>query len=402
MLIAASLIAATLVGAAIMFRPVVLHSRNWRATVTPLASIIGSGFLVAGPILGATVGSLTWAAMAFLCGVAYLFGSAIRYNILHVEPQLEDDAPKLVRGIERASELTLSLAYFVSVAYYLNLFAAFGLRLFHIVDPFIEKLVATTVIGAIGAVGAVGGLKALERLELGAVNLKLAVIGGVCAALAAAAGVALHAGDWQWSTLSPRVDQDSLRTLLGLVILVQGFETSRFLGNAYDRQTRVRTMRHAQWIATGIYMVFIALVTRLLTGDLAEQSGETQIVDLLRPVTMLAAPMIIIAALASQSSAAVADMNGAGGLLSESLGNRVNVRLGNLITALVAIAITWSANIYEIITDATRAFVLYYVLQSVQATLAAHRRGQRGRMVVYLCGTVLAIVIVIFATPVQA
>jgi hypothetical protein len=402
MLIALALIVATLLCAAIMFRPRVLHSRSWRATVTPLASIIGSGFLVAGPILGATVGSLTWAAMIFLCAVAYLFGSSIRYNILYVEPQLAEGAPRVVRGLERLSELALSLAYFVSVAYYLNLFAAFGLRLFDIVDPTIERLVATVAIGAIGVVGAVGGLRALERLELGAVNLKLAVIGGVCAALAAAAAVALRAGHWQWSGLAPHVDEGSLRTVLGLVILVQGFETSRFLGEEYRPEMRVRTMRHAQWIATGIYMLFILLVTRLLTGELSATGGETQIVDLLRPLTPLAGSMIIIAALASQSSAAVADMNGAGGLLSETFGSRVTVRMGNLLTALVAIAITWSANIYEIITDATRAFVLYYVLQSAQATLAAYRRGQWRRMAIYLGGTVVAIVIVIFATPVQA
>jgi hypothetical protein len=402
MLIALALIVATLVGAVIMFRPRVLHSRSWRATVTPLASIIGSGFLVSGPILGATVGSLTWAAMAFLCGVAYLFGSAIRYNILNVEPLLAAGAPPVVRGIERLSELALSLAYFVSVAYYLNLFAAFGLRLFDIVDPRIERLVATAVIGTIGVVGAVGGLRALERLELAAVNLKLAVIGGVCAALAAAAAMAWHAGQWHWSAMPAHFDAGSLRIVLGLVILVQGFETSRFLGEAYRPEMRVRTMRHAQWIATGIYMLFILLVTRLLTGDLAPVGGETRIVDLLRQLSALAAPMIIIAALASQSSAAVADMNGAGGLLSETLGPRFTVRMGNLVTALVAIAITWSANIYEIITDATRAFVVYYVLQCGQATLAAWRRGQHGRMAIYLCGTVMAIAIVILATPVEA
>lgn len=401
MLITLALIVATLLCAMVMFRPRVLHSTSWRATVTPLASIIGSGFLVAGPILGATVGSLAWAAMAFLCAAAYLFGSAIRYNILHVEPQLKAGASPAVRGLERLSELALSLAYFVSVAYYLNLFSAFGLRLFDIVDPHLERLVTTVVIGTIGVVGAVGGLKALERLELAAVSLKLAVIGGVCAALAAAAAVAMHAGEWQWSTMAPHGDAGSLRTVLGLVILVQGFETSRFLGEAYDPAVRVKTMRRAQWIATGIYMLFIVLVTRLLTGELSAVGGETRIVDLLRPVTALAAPMIILAALASQSSAAVADLNGAGGLLSETFGRRFSVRMGNLLTALVAIAITWSANIYQIITHATRAFVLYYVLQCVQAMLAAYRRGQHGRMVLYLCGTLLAIAIVIFATPVE-
>jgi hypothetical protein len=397
-----ALILATLVLGGIAFRPSVLHSRSWRATVTPLASIIGSGFLVAGPILGATVGSLAWAAMLWLCAVAYLFGSAVRYNILHVEPLLAGDAPPLVRGIERASELALSLAYFVSVAYYLNLFAAFALRLFGIVDPVREKLLATLVIGAIGATGAIGGLRALERLELAAVNLKLAVIGGVCAALAAAAVLAAHAGHWQWAAVPPRLEGGTLRTVMGLVILVQGFETSRFLGAAYEPQVRVRTMRHAQWIATGIYLLFIVLITRLLTGELPPRGGETQIVDLLRPVTLLAAPMIMIAALASQSSAAVADLNGAGGLLSESLGRRVNVRAGNLITALVAIAITWGANIYQIIADATRAFVLYYALQCAQATLAAQRRGEWHRMAVYGGATALAAAIAIFATAVEA
>jgi hypothetical protein len=35
----------------VTFSKRILNSRRWRATVTPLASIIGSGFLVAGPIL---------------------------------------------------------------------------------------------------------------------------------------------------------------------------------------------------------------------------------------------------------------------------------------------------------------------------------------------------------------
>lgn len=396
------LIGTVLLLAVLAFRPRVLHSSTWRATVTPLASIIGSGFLVAGPILGATVGSLAWLAMLWLCAVAYLFGSAVRYNIRHVEPLLRGTAPRVVRGIERLSELALSLAYFVSVAYYLNLFAAFGLRLFGITDPVLEKLLATLAIGAIGAVGAVGGLHALERLELAAVNLKLAVIGGVCAALAAAALLAARAGQWHWAAVAPHLDGGSLRTVMGLVILVQGFETSRFLGAAYDSTVRVRTMRYAQWIASAIYLLFILLITRLLTGELPARGGETEIVDLLRPVSPLVAPVIIVAALASQSSAAVADLNGAGGLLAESLGRRLSVRMGNLATALVAIAVTWGANIYQIIADATRVFVLYYVLQCAQAALAARRRGETRRMVVYASGTALAVVIVLLARAVDA
>jgi hypothetical protein len=39
-------------------------SSNWKATVTPLASIMGSGFLVSAPLLGSIVGNLT--VMCFL------------------------------------------------------------------------------------------------------------------------------------------------------------------------------------------------------------------------------------------------------------------------------------------------------------------------------------------------
>jgi hypothetical protein len=50
---------------AVLIWPRVANSIVWRATITPLASIIGSGFLVLGPILGVSYGgyktnSLTW------------------------------------------------------------------------------------------------------------------------------------------------------------------------------------------------------------------------------------------------------------------------------------------------------------------------------------------------------
>ncbi len=66
---------------AFTLRPRLIRSPLWRATVTPLASIIGSGFLVAGPILAHAAGNWAWAAMLALCLVGYLFGAAIRRNI---------------------------------------------------------------------------------------------------------------------------------------------------------------------------------------------------------------------------------------------------------------------------------------------------------------------------------
>ena len=340
--------------------------------------------------------------MLGLCAAGYLFGAAIRYNIAHVEPTLDGEAPRAVRGLERVSELALALAYFVSVAYYLHLFAAFGLRLGQITDPLWIRAAATFVIGTVGLIGGLAGLNGLEKLAIGGVALKLAVIMGLFGALGVAAWLAIQGGTFAWSAPVPPAGLTDLRVLLGLVILVQGFETSRFLGAAYDGALRIRTMRHAQWIATAIYLVFFLLITSHFTGGESQGSGETAIIDILRPVGIVIAPAIILAALASQLSAAVADMNGAGGLLHEVSGHRIRVRWGNVATAAVAIAIVWTSDIYEIITWASRAFVLYYALQAIQAAWAAGRRGDRGPMALFVGAIALAGLALVFAIPAQA
>ena len=106
-----------------------------QATVTPFASIIGSGFLVAGPLLAGITGHFAALAMLALCAAGCLFGSAILHNIQHVEAELEQGAPAFVRVVERLSEIALAFAYFVSIAYYLHLFAAFGFRFVGVIEP---------------------------------------------------------------------------------------------------------------------------------------------------------------------------------------------------------------------------------------------------------------------------
>ena len=391
------LLAVSALTAYFVFRPRVLRSRSWRATVTPLASIIGSGFLVAGPILADAYGQRAWIAMLALCGTGYLYGAAMRHNIQFVEPDI-GQLPPVAATIERASRIMLSLAYFVSVAYYLNLFAAFGLRGFGVENEMMTRIVASVTIGIAGAVGLVGGLKWLERVEIVAVGLKLSVIAGVIAALAAYAAMSHDV----WESVERAHGFEQVQVLLGLVILVQGFETSRYLGGEYSSKTRIRTMRHAQLLSTGIYVVFVFLVTHLAHTELPDTGGETEIIDMLRPIGAAAAPLLILAALASQSSAAVADMNGASGLLAETSRQRLSLNAGNLATALVAIVVTWSGNIYEIITYASKAFVGYYALQSLQAALSAFRRGRILEASLFAVGVLLAIAVVVLGKPAAA
>ena len=402
-----SITSLVLVGAALLLcgvflRPRLVKAPWWQATVTPLASIIGSGFLVAGPILAHAAGNLAWLAMSALCGVAFLFGAAIRHNILHVEPLIDRQPPRPVATLERLSDLALSLAYFVSVAYYLNLFAAFGLRFVDVVDPIWIRTGSTIVIGAIGALGAFGGLSALERLEVGAVGLKLAMIGGLFAAMSVGNVIAVSDGSFAWNEPGHARGFHEISVLLGLVILVQGFETSRYLGGTYDAEVRVRTMRRAQWIASGIYIGFILLATRYFENGIPETGGETAIIDMLAPIGIAVGPLIIVTALASQLSAAVADMNGAGGLLAEFSNHRLQVNAGNLVTALIAIAITWVADIYQIITYASKIFVGYYALQSLQAALSARRQGRHRLALLFGLGVLIALVVIVFATPAEA
>jgi hypothetical protein len=342
--------------------------------------------------------------MLFLCLAAYLFGSAIRWNIRIVEPMHAGAPPRSVAVLERASEFALAFAYFVSVAYYLNLFASFALRAEDIIDPELTRWTSSAVIVVLGLFGTLRGLGALENIEAGAVGIKLGLIAGLLAALVLWLVMSSHGG----AQFLSKVPRDSgvhrIQVLLGLIILVQGFETSRYLGEAYDRPTRIRTMRYAQWLSTAIYLVFIVLITPLFDGRLPGEGGETGIVDMLAPLGVMVAPLIIFAALASQLSAAVADMNGAGGLLSSATVGHVSMRIGYAATAAVALVITWFADIFEIIVFASKAFVIYYALQCILAAVVASRPGAHFsllRGLLYGSGAVLSALVLLFGIPAE-
>lgn len=79
------IIAASVAVAALLMWPRLARAKLWRATVTPLASIIRSGFLVLGPILAESYGAWTPLAMALLCALSYAIGMAVRFNITAID-----------------------------------------------------------------------------------------------------------------------------------------------------------------------------------------------------------------------------------------------------------------------------------------------------------------------------
>ncbi len=371
--------------AAVLFSGPVRRSKNWRATVTPLASIIGSGFLIAPPILAARVGSYALVAMAFLVSIGYLVGSVIRFNIRFIEPTLEGPkADRVVVVAEKLSHLVLAFAYFISVAYYLLLLSNFLLRGFGIVDSETAGSITTAILIVLGLTGLARGLRALESLEQYAVAIKLSIIAGLLAGMAFFNAEKAIDGAWSLMKAPPSPDIETLRVILGLLILVQGFETSRFLGSAYSTKARIATMRNAQRISAVIYLAFFALVAVLIQpnpGGAVQTSEVTQIIDLVQVVASWLAPLLVIAALGSQFSAAVADMIGGAGLIEELSRRRISLRHAYPLIAAIGVVLVWSANVFEIIAFASRAFALFYFLQSSLAARTAWRqRDSRRRL----------------------
>ena len=79
------ILTALFVGGVLLFYKPLAVSSSWRATITPLASIMGSGFLVCAPLLYANIGNYAVFAMAGLLCLAYGVGSVIRFNIQYGE-----------------------------------------------------------------------------------------------------------------------------------------------------------------------------------------------------------------------------------------------------------------------------------------------------------------------------
>jgi hypothetical protein len=198
---------------------------------------------------------------------------------------------------------------------------------------------------------------------------------------------------------------ESLRLLAGMLLVVQGFETSRYLGNEYSADTRIQSMRLAQGLAAVIYVGFVYLVTPLLHLIPLGNLDETAIIDLVGYVALVLPIMLVIAAVMSQFSAAVADTLGAGGLVVEETGRRVSSRASYLILVGLAITLVWAVNVFEIIALASRAFALYYLAQVFVAVQAARGIGTTAQYVYRQAGfaftAIVLLWIVIFAIPIQ-
>ena len=366
-----------------------------KATATPLASIFGSGFLVIVPILNGAVGPYSLAAMACVCGLAYAVGSVIRYNIRYAEPLLEGGtAPHRAVFFEKTADIALVMAYAVSVCLYVRILAAFLLGGLGIDTPVNEHLVTVAVIGSIGLVGYIKGLDMLQKLETLALGVTLLIIVALLVGFGfydfnvfKGAGIQLPAmPDHNWWEIATIVG--------GTLIVVQGFETSRYLAEEFDTETRIRSCRQSQLVSTAVYLVFIALATPLMhfLGGKVEDNGLIMLAG--KASALLTAPLVAAAVL-SQFSAAVADTIAGGGNMAETTKQHIDSRHAYVLICGVAIVLAFFDTL-TILALASRAFAFYYALQCLVAINVSKNPVQKLAM-----GLVAAVLIFItvFSVP---
>jgi len=366
------------------------------ATSTPLASIFGSGFLVITPILAGAVGIYSVFAMAGVCAFAYAVGSVIRYNIVHTEPILAAKPSEATLSFERSSDLALVLAYVISVCLYLHILSSFVLGSFHLDTELNENLLTTSIIILIMVIGLTKGLDELEVLEKWALYITLIII------VVLVIGFANY-GWTSWQSASgitlfkatPHTPWEMLTIVAGTLIVVQGFETPRYLGGEFKANVRVSASRWSQIISTFVYIVFIVVVMPLV-HTLNGQYNDNSLIKLAGVASGLLIIPLVIAAAFSQFSAAVADTVAATGNMEEVTHHHLKAKFGTILVGGGAISLAWSANTLEIVAIASRAFAFYYMLQCLVAITVSKSLVQRIGM---LALVVVLGFITIFAVP---
>ena len=313
--------------------------------------------------------------------LAYAIGHVIRFNIMHVEPRLADGRiHKGTREIEYLGNVVLVIAYVVAVAFYLSLLSSFLLGYLGMNDPDMERGLTTIVIVFIACVGYLKGLEGLERLESIAITIQLCVIASLVTGLAVYGFGFLTMRELHLD-FPRRSVFTQLQMLAGGLLVVKGFETSRFLGEKYSPEIRVKSMRNAQLISGGISVISVILLMPVVQNMDLVHIRLAQIVDAVAPVALILPVMLMIAALTSQFSAAVADMGGGGGLLRENSLGHLSARVGYVSIAAAAIFLVWAVDLLEIVALASRAFAAYYLLQTLLAlTYCCRESPQRSRL----------------------
>ena len=346
------------------------QSGRWgviKATVTPLASILGSGLLIIVPVLEMTLGAFAIFGAVAICAAAWLIGTAIRHNVVVVEQRAATGSLDThTARLGQLADAVIVIAYVISVALYLRIMAQYIVEFFNSAGSALwEPIIACGAVALIVAIGALRGFNGLDRLDR--VSLSVVLL------LTVLLGIVLLAHDLTTIAsggvrLPPVPSLSPINTLLvlgGIVITVQGFETVRFLGDQYDALTRVRASRLAQLISSVIYIGFVAVATPVM-GLGTSAGADRSLLDIIGRIAPWLAVPLVLSAVLSQFSAAIADTAAADGNL-RGLARWFRGSRPYLVSGAAAIALAATVGTLTIVAIASRAFAAYYAIQAVIA-----------------------------------
>ena len=381
----------------ILYRPKVQESDTYKGTVVPLASIMDVGFIVFSPIIILLVGWGAPLAMLGLCLLGILTAYAFSYNIRHYEPLV--GKPDALHAWESSADWALIAASIVNNAYYALLLTT--LVLLPLGDLYSVGFAAATaaaVLGVLAIYGYAKGLGGLNEVGNRTTAFNLSAITAVLVAFAVYNIQQLVGGDFRWPDYNPAEDADTLRKLLGLFALVQGFEASRYLGAYLSAEKRIRTMRAAQYIASVAFVLFIAL-SLVLFAAVEVPRNATAIFVVSEQVSVFLPFLIMAVAIGSQLSAIVNGAESRSDLLGQKLGDRVPTRWTIPLILIPSILLVLVADVDSAVSLASRTFAIYFLLQAYIAGRLAWRAKSWGWLVFFIGIGLAMAAIAVFGIP---
>ena len=207
------------------------------------------------------------------------------------------------------------------------------------------------------------------------------------------------AGEWDFAPYDPPIDADDFRKVIGFFAMVQGFEASRYLGERFSGDLRIRSMRVAQAISTAVFVALIAL-SLLLFSTVRPVPDATAIFVVAETVSPHLPWLILLAAIGSQLSAITNATSSRSDLLVEATHETVARKYTVPILLVPAMMVVLFADVTLAVSIASRVFAAYFVLQSVIAGTIARRHRARGALAGASGVGVMLTIVMIFGLPV--
>jgi hypothetical protein len=381
----------------ILHRPRVQESATYKALVVPLAEIMDVGFIVFSPIVILLFGyGATWA-MLGLCLLAILTGFAISYNINNYEPLIGKPDP--LHRWNSIALWALLAASVVNVAYYAQLLMTLvWLPLGDLYSPGLVTATAALLLGTLTIYGFAKGLMALNDLGNKTTAFNLSAIVAVLVAFATYNVQRLIGGDFEWPQFDAPADAEALRQLLGLFVLVQGFEASRYIGAYFSAEKRVRTMRSSQYISSVVYVLFVAFAL-ILFATVEAPENVTAIFEVSEQVSVFLPFLIMAAALGSQLSAILNDTETRTEMLAGQVGDRLPRQWTFPLFLVPGILVVLLTEVSSVVALASRVFAAYYLSQALIAGQLAWRAERWAWVGLFTAIALAMAVVAVFGLP---